>query len=480
MDKLPDYLIENYIIPYLSSEDLFYKLRSLSSYYFHCARNKILLHFPEEMMQNLAKIIEFNMKEDLTKTFEEVTQKTLYEKRILLILMLQVNYSLLIKTILENTRDERAMRLIQFFYVITKNEAKQSLAREEKFDEIQQLAGQEESITETNNKIKDVCEEDDINYDINEYNIVYNSLDEEFLRNNNYTVNLYNFVSLFIDYCITKIRFAEIKVKLNIFLEQINEASIIWPKKKNFYEKTIDLVADTHLLSNGAKKMLNLFKKYDIENNLTDYNYEKEIIYNYKSRDEYQNIKSNRKKLNRVILRIHEMFAFFIKSINFEAMDNQNNPFDINIMKIKTFNVCGHIIPVEEFLFTLSMIKNKFCINESSFFLTRNYLHHYIYHEIYNIKPHIDENHIKKINNIINGNEENKNNDVNEKKEDIDAIKYITLLNENIGDGINNFDTLIENTKYVGEEINNSFEQLTKNLEKFHKKLDENNNKYSH
>ena len=296
MDKLPDYLIENYIIPYLSSEDLFYKLRSLSSYYFHCARNKILLHFPEEMMQNLAKIIEFNMKEDLTKTFEEVTQKTLYEKRILLILMLQVNYSLLIKTILENTRDERAMRLIQFFYVITKNEAKQSLAREEKFDEIQQLAGQEESITETNNKIKDVCEEDDINYDINEYNIVYNSLDEEFLRNNNYTVNLYNFVSLFIDYCITKIRFAEIKVKLNIFLEQINEASIIWPKKKNFYEKTIDLVADTHLLSNGAKKMLNLFKKYDIENNLTDFNYEKEIIYNYKSRDEYQNIKSNRKK----------------------------------------------------------------------------------------------------------------------------------------------------------------------------------------
>ena len=82
MDKLPDYLIEKFIIPYLSSEDLFYKFRSLSSYYYHCARSKILLHFPEEMKKTLKKIVEFNMKEDLSKTFEEVTKRVFIEKKI--------------------------------------------------------------------------------------------------------------------------------------------------------------------------------------------------------------------------------------------------------------------------------------------------------------------------------------------------------------------------------------------------------------
>ena len=217
MDKLPDYLIENYIIPYLSSYDLFYKFRSLGSYYYHCARNKILLHFPEEMMKTLQKIIEFNMKEDLTKSFQEITQKTLLEKRNLLFLIVQINYSMLIKLILENTRDERALRLIDFFYVITKDESKQNLTRQEKYDEIQQLSGEEESIIETNNKLREACDEDNIDYDITEYNIVYNALDQEFLRNNNCTWYLYDFVSLFLEYSATKIKFQEIKQKLDFF-----------------------------------------------------------------------------------------------------------------------------------------------------------------------------------------------------------------------------------------------------------------------
>ena len=470
MDKLPDYLIEEYIIPYLSSNDLFFRFRSLSSYYYHCARCKILLHFPQEMMKTLKKIIEFNQKEDLTKTFEEVTQKTFTEKRLLLILMLQVNFSMLIKTILENTRDERVLRLIAFFYVITKNEAKQDLVRQEKYDEIQELSGQNESLNEMNEKIKNVVEEDNLDYDINEYNIVYTSLDEEFLRNNDLTEHLYNFVSLFLQYCITRIRFADIKMKLAIFFNQINEASVVWPKKRTFYEKSIDLVADTQLLSNGAKKMLDLFKKYDIENDMTDFNYEKEIIYDIKSKDEYKKIKSNRKKLNGVILRIHQMYAFFIKCINYNK-DNDNNLSNIDFLQIKSFNVSGNIIPVEEFLYVTSMIKNKFVINEVTFFLTRNYLYHNIFHEVYNINPPIQDI-------IINSIGEKKEEDKDNKK--IDGIQSLSILNQNIGDGINNFETILESTKTAGEEINYSFKELSENLEKFNNQLNSHNNDHEH
>ena len=49
-------------------------------------------------------------------------------------------------------------------------------------------------------------------------------------------------------------------------------------KKKLFYEKTIELVADTQILANDAKNMIKLFKKYEIETDLDDFNYEKETI----------------------------------------------------------------------------------------------------------------------------------------------------------------------------------------------------------
>ena len=470
MDQLPDYLIEKYIIPFLSTDDLFYSFRSLNSYYYHCARSKILLHFPEEMMKTLKKIVEFNMKEDLTKTFEEVTQKLFTEKRLILLLTLPMNFSYLIKLILENTRDERVLRLIEFFYVITKNEGKQNLMREGKYDEIQELSGQEESINEMNEKISQISEEDDLDYDISEYNIVYSSLDEEFLRSNEHTSNMYNFVSLFLQYCITRIRFAEVKLKLAYFFNQINEASVVWPKKRNFYEKSIELVADTQLLSSGAKKMLELFKKYDIENEMTDFNYEKEIIYDFKSNEDYHNIKSNRKKLNGVILRIHQKFAFFLKCLDIKKDDN-NNLINLDFMKIKRFNVSGVIVPVEEFLYILSMIKSKFVVNEVTFFLTRNYLYHNIYHTIYNINPSIQL--LNKGNNIINKEEDKKDDE-----KEVDGIKSISLLNETIGDGINNFDSILESTKNAGEEINYSFQQLSENLEKFTNQLREraNNN----
>ena len=57
-------------------------------------------------------------------------------------------------------------------------------------------------------------------------------------------------------------------------------------------------------------------------------------------------------------------------------------------------------------------------------------------------------------------------------------MKYISLLNENIGDGINNFDSILESTKNAGEEINYSFQQLSENLEKFSQNLNARNNNH--
>lgn len=72
-------------------------------------------------------------------------------------------------------------------YVITKNEQKHNLIEKRNYDEIQRLSGEEESIIEMKDKISNVLEEGDLDYDLNEYNTVYESLDREFLLSGNYT-----------------------------------------------------------------------------------------------------------------------------------------------------------------------------------------------------------------------------------------------------------------------------------------------------
>ena len=477
MDKLPDYLIENYIIPYLTSDELFYKFRPLSSYYYHCARVKILIKFPEEIMKTLKKILEYNMREDPTNAFQEFFQKSIEQKRLILILTVQANPSIVINHILSNLRDERALRLIAFFYVLIKDEEMQNLIRQEKYDEIQQISLNQETINKINDKIKDSLNDDDLDFDINDYNLVYSSLDEEFLRNNEHTVNLFNFVTLLLNMFLTKIGFNNAKNKLNNFLEQISQTSEIWPKKKKFYEKTIELVADTQILTKDAKNMIKLFKKYEIETDLDDFNYEKEeltefyINKNYNSENVYDKIKSNRKKLNLTILRLHQIFSFFIKSIYIEKNDKEKiNNLYIDIFEIKKFKVGKFILPIEEFLYILSMIKKKFIINEATFLLTRNYLYHHIYHEIYKINPPV----------IIDESQQNEKKDEKEGNENMNSIKYISSLNEEIGDGINNFDSVLESTENAGKEINESFIQFSQSLENYSNRLHEqiNNSNY--
>jgi hypothetical protein len=330
-------------------------------------------------MKTLKKIIDFNTKEDLTKNFDEITKRTFNEKRTLMILMVQLNISLIVKNILETSRDARIIELISFLYVITKNEEKYNLMEQRNYDEIIRLSGEEEGIIEMRQKISDVLEEDDLDFELNEYITVYESLDREYLLSDNYTGALYNYIRLLIQFCATKIRFNDIKIKLEIFFKQITEASDIWPKRRKFYEKSIDLIADTQILSNGAKQMLKLMKKYDIENELTDYAYERDSIKNFSDPNEFIVVKNNRKKLNMAVLRINQMSIFFEKCAEYDIDENkkQNKKeeelFDIEKIKIR-FNVAGMIFDPGQFLYILSMIKKQFIINEQTFFITQNYL----------------------------------------------------------------------------------------------------------
>ena len=445
MENLPDYLIESQIIPFLSSYDLFYKFRSLSSYYYNCARNKILTHFPGEMMFILKKIIEFNAEEDLTKNFEEIMKKILTEKQTLIILMPQMNLPLTIKKILESNTDQRTLELISFFYIITQNEQMYNLLEQNNINEIKNISSSEQGVINMREKILNVLEEENLNFDLNEYKTVYESLDRNFLSQNNFANILYNYIGLLLNYFSTKIQFNNIKKKLEFFLEQISNVSEIWPKKRKFYEKTIDLVADTQILTAGGKLILNLMKKFEIENDMTDYLYEKEKINDFKNKENFDVIKRNRKKLNLAVIRIQQMFCFFEKCLHYKNNDND--------YKNSKFKIGNWIVDVKEFLYILSMINKQYPINEYSFILTRNYLRHNILSSIYHLNFEKEEK----------DNKDNKG----EKKDEITDISYNNIRINNNGkldDEINDLNKILQNTKMEGEEISESFKKFSDDL----------------
>jgi len=447
MEKLPHYIIESQIIPFLSSNDLFYKFRSLSSYYYNCARNKILTHFPGEMMFILKKIIEFNTKEDLTKNFEEIMKKIFTEKKMLIVLMLQMNLSSTIKEILVSSTDQRALELISFFYIITQNEQMYNLLEQNNINEIKNISSSEQGHINIREKILNVLEEENMNFDLNEYRTVYESLDRDFLMQNNYANVLYNYIGLLLNFFSTKIQFNNIKNKMEFFFKQINDASEIWPKKRKFYEKSIDLVADTQILSIGAKSMLNLMKKFEIENDMTDYVYEKEEIKDFKNKENFDIIKNNRKKLNLAVIRIQQMFNFFEKCLCDKNKDNDSD------YKNSKFKIGNWILDLKEFLYILSMIHKKYPINEYSFILTRNNLRHSILSSIY----HLNLETIEKDNKTIN----------EEKKEEIKDVTYNNVIinnKEKYNGEINNLKQIVESTKLAGNQLNESFKKISDDL----------------
>ncbi len=187
------------------------------------------------------------------------------------------------------------------------------------------------------------------------------------------------------------------------------------------------------------------------------------------------------------ILRTHQMYYFFIKCVEYINKDDKNKIKKKEIVEIENdkiiFNVAGIVFEAGEFLYILSMIRRQFPINEQTFFITYNYLHFNIIHEIYNI-----EESNKFIKNKENNDENNDENNENEKEckcckclRNLDNINnslptcLTPIDSEHLQGGINDLQKVLENTKLAGKEINESFQKFSENLNNLNNSLTNNN-----
>ena len=202
-----------------------------------------------------------------------------------------------------------------------------------------------------------------IDYNIEDYVRIFAGYDERYLKNINELITFfYNFVGKLIEFQVQKVNHNQLKQKLDKFLELLTHTSNQWPMKKLFFEKTVELSKAGKTTNSKINKMINLFKRFEMDTPLNDYYKElSSVDSNFYS---YDNLLKNRKLLTDKLTRIELMALFFDKC---KVNDKE-----------EIFSVGGVQYSLIDFLMVLSNIKPSWEINEENFNKTYKLIGEYI------------------------------------------------------------------------------------------------------
>ena len=368
---LPDYLVENYIVPYINTQELFYKVRLISTECYNNSKNTLQINFPEEMINRLKEICNLNKNEDLTKQFNDRSNKLLNDRNMLFIYSLQLNFADLIKKVLEaNPNDEKVLNMIRLFFIVIKSEDKLALLNNREFEKLKTVLSTQDCCHQFKAKIEEILNTEIFDYNINEYVSAFTSFDENYLKGlSEFSSCCYVYLGKLIEFQIQKINHKQLKEKLDCFFAKITQTSDIWPAKRKFYEKTQALVEKAKTTNKHTQKLIKLFEKFEIETPLNDFVIEKKRTCSKDS--SYEILISNRDLLTEKIDRLEKMVAFY----------NQCKIEDDNIKSIydTQFEVNNERFILVDFLVVLSMIKPKLEINKNTFMLTNRLIKKYKY-----------------------------------------------------------------------------------------------------
>ena len=132
--NLPDYLIENYIFPYLTWKELFFSLRGAHSYLQDIVKSTWSNIIKEEMCNQLKNLTFLYEKEALTKAYEFKLQYLVNYRNLLVVYHLNANILNIIEICLDFMQDQNVFKLLATFFGILGQEQCLNLLFEENVD----------------------------------------------------------------------------------------------------------------------------------------------------------------------------------------------------------------------------------------------------------------------------------------------------------------------------------------------------------
>ena len=387
--NLPDYLIENYIFPYLTWKELFFSIRGTHSYLHEIVKSTWCNIIKEEMCNQLKNLTFLYEKDALTKAYEFKFQYLENYRNLLIIYYLNANILNILEICLSYFEDQNIFKLLATFFGILGQEQclnllfEENLDNENKKNKIIELLHSEQLKDDFKNKMEIILDINSIESDaeiFRELNEDFNSINREHVEEINDNCRLiYSFLQGILEYQNLKKNVQELKVRLEQLYIKIQTETLLWPKRKKFFETAYKILLYSKITTYKFRYMNNLYIKYSVKSPFCEY---KEESYNsmVELRDQMEKKKiqimaklKNKTLNNNNVNLMDEVNDIVLKNIldrrllltkkilvteRFYDLINEPNSLCKKINNGEAYNIQGEIITIEELLKTLLLVSN--------------------------------------------------------------------------------------------------------------------------
>ena len=298
--NLPDYLIENYIFPFLSWKELFFTVRGAHSYLHEIVKSTWCNIIKEEMCNQLKNLTFLYEKDALTKAYEFKLQYLINYRNLLLVYNLNADILSILQVSLDFINEINVFKLLATFFGILGQEQclnilfEENIDNETKIAKIKEVIRSEQMIEDFRIKMEIILDINSIESDeqiFKELNDDFNNINREVVEEINDNCRLiYNFLQGILEYQSLKKVVQEIRRRLEQLYIKIQIETQQWPKRKKFFETAYKILLYSKPTTYKFKYMKKLYLIYDVKSPFCEY---KEESYNsmVALRDEMENKK---------------------------------------------------------------------------------------------------------------------------------------------------------------------------------------------
>ena len=281
--QLPDYLIENYIFPYISGKELFFSVRAVHPYLHEIVKSSWGNSIKEEMFSQLKNLAFIYEKDALTKAYEFKLQYLLNYRNLIMLYNLNSNIMEVFGSIADYISNDNVYKLIIIFLGIFVGDNLMDIILDNTIDIeskklvlIESLKNDEELIDDYNTRIALILdinnESDGENQLFAGLNTTFNEIDRENVENINDSCRIiYSFLQGLIEFQILKKDVNNLKIKIDQIFQKIQIETELWPKRKKFFENAYKILLYSKSSSEKIKYVGNLYNFFSIKSPLNEF-----------------------------------------------------------------------------------------------------------------------------------------------------------------------------------------------------------------
>ena len=392
--QLPDYLIENYIFPYISGKDLFFKVRAAHPYLHEIVKSSWGKSIKEEMFSQLKNLALIYEKDALTKAYEFKLQYLLNYRNLIEFYNSSTNIIESFEGCVDYIYNDNILKLIITFVGIFIRNNLMNIMLDQNLD-----ANSKKLVLIESLKDEDLINEYKIRIDLildinNEsegenslfegLNKIFSEIDREDIENINESCRLiYSFLNGLFEFQSLKKNVNILSLKIAQLFHKIQIETELWPKRKKFYEVAYKILLYSKSSTEKFKYVNNIFKFYSIRSPIYEFkeesyglmvelrnemeNKKAKLIEKMNNENIITNNESNElmNDLNEILLKnILDRRLLLTKKIviteKFFEIFLECDIFNIQINKDSTCKLKGEIIRVDELLKCLLLTSHTY------------------------------------------------------------------------------------------------------------------------